>query len=89
MRASMGMLCHEAGLSPTECRVLLLYAEEGLAYEEIAERLGISSHAVRCHASNGGRKIRDHYHGREQLEELREALRGETATLPEPATSGP
>jgi hypothetical protein len=84
MRASIGMLCYEAGLTNTEARVLLMYADEGLPYEEIAGRLGLSLHAVQCHAGNGGRKIREHCYRRQQLEEDMDDLRAEA---PDPGCS--
>jgi DNA-binding NarL/FixJ family response regulator len=92
MRATIGMLCYEAGLTTTESSVLMLYADEGLAYEAIANRLGLTAHAVQCHASNAGRKIRDHCFRRQQLEEDMDSLREQlppALTLPEAATSGP
>ena len=60
--------------------------EEEVPYVEIAGRLGLSVHAVECHASNGGRKIRDHCYRRQQLDDDLDALR---ATQSERATSGP
>jgi DNA-directed RNA polymerase specialized sigma24 family protein len=57
---TMDILCYEARCTNTETKVLQLYADRGMSYEEIAKHLGLSVHAVDCHAGNAGRKIRDH-----------------------------
>lgn len=68
-------LCLDAGLTHLEGRVMLVHYGDGFTVAATAERLGISVHAVQCHLSNAGRKIRRETERRELQEQAAERIR--------------
>jgi len=49
-------------LSPRQREIYQLHREEGLSYNEVAERLGLSSSTVENHFTRALQNIRDHIH---------------------------
>lgn len=50
-----------SGLSETQRRIYVMVTHDGVEYEEIASRLGMSVEAVRVSMSRARKKIRDNY----------------------------